>query len=277
MSMDLRTAVRRSLPALALAALSLPLSWFLPRMNLAARPMVLVSWWTTTASLWGAVALALALVSVLASGSDGWRCRGKEALIHVVVLAVLLGGAAWANEHLLKPALGAYRPQVVRLAELDVLGMPPERFYESMERQERRAHLQEILEHPDFDAVTLSPPVRNHWIRGTGYSLPSGHALTAMCLATYFLVMGIRFAGRRWMWLFYLLPIWAVSVGWSRVLLEVHSSWDVVWGGVLGGLLGGMAIAASSMFLRDGAPGGQRDRCHTGLADHPDAKPDRRV
>lgn len=249
MSMNLRIAVRRSLPALALAAFGLCMSWFLPRMNLEWGLASFVSRWTMTASLWGAVVLAVAFVCLLVSGSDGRRRRGKEALIHVVVLALLLGGAAWANEHLLKPALGAYRPQIVRLAQLGVLGMTPERFYASMDRHERRAHLREILEDPDLHAVALSPAVRDHWIHETGFSLPSGHALTAMCLASYFLVMGLRSVRRRWMGIFALLPFWAVSVGWSRVLLEVHSAGDVVLGGVLGAVLGGVAIAISCRFL----------------------------
>lgn len=251
MRMNLRTAVRRSLPALGLAVLALCISWLLPRMNLETQLMSFVSWWTMTASLWGAVALAVVFVGVLVSGRDGWRCRGKEALIHVVVLALLLGGAAWANEDLLKPAVGAHRPHIVRLAQLGVLGMPPEQFYTSMDRHERRAHLQEILEGSDFDAVALSPAVRNHWAHETGFSLPSGHALTAMCLASYFLVLGLRPAGRRWMAIFFLLPMWAATVGWSRVLLGVHAPWDVVLGGVLGGLLGVAAVTVSCCFLAE--------------------------
>lgn len=249
MSMDGCTAVRRSLSILALSAVGFSLSWFLPPMNLEARLAVFVSRWTMTASLGGAVVMALVLVSVLVSQRAGWRCRGREAGIHVIVLALLLGGAAWANEHLLKPALGAYRPQIVRLAQLDVLGMPPERFYTSMDREERRAHLEAILGDPDFDVVALAPGVRDHWIHEAGYSLPSGHALTATCLASYFLVMGLRSVRRRWMGIFALLPFWAVSVGWSRVLLEVHSAGDVVLGGVLGAVLGGVAIAISCRFL----------------------------
>ena len=249
MSTDDRTAIKRSLPPLALALVGVALSGLLPGMRLDTLLAELVSWWTATASLWGAVALSLILLSVLVVQRDGWRRRGKEAAVHIVVLALLLGGAAWANEYLLKPALGVYRPQIVRLAQLDVLGMSPEQFYASMAREERRTHLQAVLGDPGFDALSLAPAVRDHWVHETGYSLPSGHALTAMCLATYFSILGIRFVGRRWRWIFALLPFWAVSVGWSRVLLEVHTAWDIALGGILGVLLGGVAVILSCQFL----------------------------
>ena len=249
MVLDARTAIRRSLPLIALAVGGLALSGFLPRMRLDTPLADLVSWWTVTASIWGAVIVALILVSAAVLQIAGWRRRGREAAIHMVVLALLLGGAAWANEHLLKPALGVYRPHIVHLHQLDVLGMSPGHFYGSMERQQRRAHLQEILDDPGFDAITLAPAVRDHWIHETGYSLPSGHALTAMCLATYFLILGVRVIGRRWGGFFALLPIWAASVGWSRVLLEVHTPWDVILGGALGGLLGSVAVIVSCYLL----------------------------
>ena len=249
MALDPRTAIRRSLPLIAWAAAGLAISGLLPRLRLDTPLAGFVSWWTATASLWGAIGMALILVCALTVRSDGWRRRGKEAAIHMVVLALLLGGAAWGNEHLLKPALGVYRPHIVRLHEVDALGMSPGQFYGSMGRQERRAHLQAILDDPGLDAIPLAPAVRRHWIHETGYSLPSGHALTAMCLATYFLILGIRVSRRRWGGFFALLPLWAVSIGWSRGLLEVHTPWDVVLGGALGGLLGVVAISISCRLL----------------------------
>ncbi|MBN1859274.1 phosphatase PAP2 family protein [Candidatus Bipolaricaulota bacterium] len=204
---------------------------------------------TTTAGLAGAVAIAVAFVGVLVSRAmpSGHR-RRREFLVHITVLALLLGVGALINEQLIKNALAVPRPNIVWLAEEEALGMTPAQFYASMDKPERRLYLRQALAGPGFDAAALNTKVRDHWVHETGYSLPSGHAAAAMLLATYFLAMGTARA-RRWRWMFHLLPAWAVLVGWSRVLLGVHRPEDVVWGGLLGILLGAAAVSLSHRLL----------------------------
>jgi len=204
---------------------------------------------TGTAGVTGAGLIGLALVGLLViRAALSWKHLLQETLVHILVLALVLGGGALANEYLIKNSLAIPRPNIVWLAEEDALGMAAEQFYASMSKRERQAHLQQVLTDPSFDVVRLTPHVREHWIHETGFSLPSGHAFTAMLLATYFLWMGSALVWQRW--LLYLLPGWALLVAWSRVLLGVHRPEDVLWGGLLGIMLGAVAVMVSRRLLR---------------------------
>ncbi|MFC2106422.1 phosphatase PAP2 family protein [Candidatus Bipolaricaulota bacterium] len=228
------------------------LSSLLPGIGLGGAFSALLCWLSSTAGVTGAILIGLVLVGLLVFRATLSRRRGlQEVLIHAAVLAVLLGGGALANEYLIKDSLAVHRPNIVRLAEEDALGMTAAQFYSSMDRRERQGYLDQVLTDPGFDAIELTAKVRDHWIHETGYSLPSGHTYAAMLLATYSLAAGAAFTGGRRRWIFYLLPCWSVLVAWSRVLLGVHRPEDVVWGGLLGMLLGVVAVWLSYRLLRN--------------------------
>jgi len=197
---------------------------------------------TATGSVTGVIMIGLALSLVLALRPPvSLRRVLGEVLIHIAVLGTLLGGAALVNEYVIKLEMGIARPNIVELAEEDALGLTVDDFYTTMDKQERRRHLERRLHAPDFDAVALIPGVRDHWIHEAGYSFPSGHALSVMALATYYFVLTSLLATTARRRILHVLPVWAVLIAWSRVFLRVHRPEDVVWGGLLGLLLGAAA------------------------------------
>ena len=251
MHSELGKTVFQTLCIMALAWAALLLAFWLPSIGLTTSFSAWAVRWTNTGDVMGIVLIGLALVGLLLfRRALPWRRRLQEIAIHILVLAVLQGGGALVNELLMKPLLVVPRPNIVWLAEKDALGMGAEQFYASMDKHERRAYLEGVLINPNFDAIALTDEVRNHWIHETGYSSPSGHAFSALLFATYFLAIGILFMKGRRRWIFYLLPGWAVMVGWSRVLLRVHRPVDVVLGGLLGIALGVLAIALAYRLLR---------------------------
>lgn len=244
------TAITKALWIMVVAWAALLIAFWLPDINLATSFSVSLYWLTSTGDVMGIVLIGLAFVGLLIFHTTlPWRRRLQEVFIHIVVLALLQGGGALVNEYLVKPSLATPRPNIVRLAEQDALAMTPEHFYSSMDRHKRGIYLEQVLANPSFDAIALRAEVRDHWIHETGYSMPSGHAFSAMLSATYFLAMGIALVTSRRRWIFYLLPGWAVLVAWSRVLLGVHCPGDVVLGGLMGILLGAAAIWVADRLL----------------------------
>jgi phosphatidylglycerophosphatase B len=203
---------------------------------------------TMTGGFLGATLVSIACAVLLALRTSRARGRiARELMTHVIVLGILLGGGALANEYLLKPAFTVPRPNVIHLAEDGTLGMSAEIFYSSIGKEERQAHLASVLSDDGSPAADLSPSTRTHWIHEAGYSFPSGHAFSAMFLAAYFLTLAGSITSSRLKRISFVLPFWAVLIGWSRVLLGVHRPEDVVWGGLLGLSLG---VAASGLWRK---------------------------
>jgi phosphatidylglycerophosphatase B len=247
--------MRNACAAVVKAFIGMLIAWgalwlvrFLPQARLDTPFATGMVWFTHSADVIGAVALGLACVAlvVLRTPMTVRRCL-RETATHIVVVGLLLGGGALANEYFIKPSFAVPRPNIERLAAADRLGMSAEAFYNTMDTEARQEHLREVLSGPDGHAVPLTACVRDHWIREAGYALPSGHAFSAMLLATYFFAVGSTIARRR---IYFLLPLWAVLIGGSRVILGVHRPEDVVWGGAMGVVLGVVAFFSSRRLLR---------------------------
>jgi len=202
------------------------------------------------------VVLVAVLVAVLVLRPDLERPRrSSEAIVMLGVMLVALAGNGLFNEHLAKPAFGVPRPNIVELANTGLLGddIPDaDAFYSLGGKATRREVLAARLGAvPDLG---LSDLVEAHWIHETGFSFPSGHATAALTLATFFAALGLRwlFAWRRLLAVV-VIPLWAVLVSYSRLLLEVHTTVDVL-AGAAAGTVWGLAAA----WIVDRAMGGVR-------------------
>ena len=183
--------------------------------------------------------LALGVIVLLTSrGGLPPRRRAFEFFALAGLLMVLLGGGSLFNEHLLKPVLGVARPNAVALEESGTLGTSIESYYSMSSKSERSTYLKEILENPEFTGEKMAPVVRDHWIAESGYSLPSGHTLSAFTLLTFALLATKETAGNVHYAVACLLVPWALAVSYSRVLLRVHWPNDVIVSGMAGILLG---------------------------------------
>jgi len=250
---------RKSRSWIKIVATIMPLAWgllliafLLPEVRLDGQLSRWLIRLTFTAGVPGAVLISLVGIAVLICRAGvSPKVLFRQGVVHIAVLVVLLGGGALVNERLIKPALAVPRPNIVWLGEEEALGMTAEQFYASMNKQQRRGYLHQVLTDPAFHAIRLNAEVRDHWIHETGYSLPSGHTLAAMLLATYFLAMAAACTKRWRRRVFYLLPVWAVAIGCSRVLLRVHRPSDVVWGGGIGISLAVVGVCLSRWLSRE--------------------------
>jgi phosphatidylglycerophosphatase B len=231
----LRSSARFIIPACA----ALPLTYLIPKLPLDGVAAVFAYWITESGSKFAVPVIAIVMTGIVVGrqGISGKRRLFETAAI-VIVLSLVLGAGAYVNEHWIKPWFAVPRPNIVELADAGALKMTVEAFYARPDKRIRSAHLRETLTDEQFRAVLLHPSIREHWIRESGFSFPSGHSLSAMLCATFFLAMGLElFRGRR-RCPFYLLVLWAVLVCYSRPILRVHSTTDVSIGGLEGVVLG---------------------------------------
>lgn len=192
----------------------------------------------------GIIALVVVLVLSVRPEPEPRR-RAREAVVLALTLPIALAGNGLLNEHVVKPAFGIPRPNIVTLAEDGVLGpdIPDaETFYAVGDKQARRDLLGDRL--TPTTTPDLSERVRAHWIHETGYSFPSGHTSASVTFAILIAALGLRWLhGWRRIAAVYVIPVWAIVVVYSRPLLEVHRAVDVIAGTLVGFLWGVLAFA----------------------------------
>jgi phosphatidylglycerophosphatase B len=242
----------RRLPWIMLPALALPvLTYVVPGLNPFRLPHIDLTGWLAVAAYWvaesgsprGIPLIGIALTALLVSRPGiTLKQRAVEAFVIVLSVTILLGGGAYVNEHVIKPAFAVSRPNILELAqtppEAPILKISAEAFYALPSKSARSKYLKTVLT-PEF---RLHERVREHWIAETGFSFPSDHSFSAMMFAVFFLAMGLSHFSHKRLWVFYLLPVWAVAVCFSRPILRVHSPTDVCIGSLEGTLAGMLAF-----------------------------------
>ncbi len=196
------------------------------------------------------VCVVVVLLVVSRPGIDGRR-RAVEAVVATVALLVVVAGNAQVNEHVIKPALAVPRPNIVTLAETGALGpqiTEAADFYALGDKDARRQFLAPQLQ--QLDEPALSPLVEDHWAHETGFALPSGHSTAAMTFAALMAMLGFAWlTDWRARVTAVVVPVWAVLVAHSRVLLGVHTPTDVVVGSLVGIGLGTVAAIVVLRFV----------------------------
>jgi len=220
------------------------LSFFLPTIDLDTGLADVIVRLTDTggAGILPLLALSMVVVVVSRPGLDPWRRLRDAAILTWVMLLALSFGSA-LNELVIKPAVGVPRPNIVALAQSGVLGpeiLDGDAFYDVGSIEQRRSLLTRRLT-PERTPL-LSPLVRARWTQTAGYSMPSGHTTGATTLAVLCAGIGLAWlTGMRRVLTVVVLPVWAVAVTWSRVLLRVHTGADVAMGAIVGATWGVIA------------------------------------
>lgn len=212
-----------------------------PYFDLTSGVATVLFWAAQSGSVVGApiVGSLMLLLLITRNGISGSR-RILEAALVVGVVAICAGGGSALNEHVVKVAFKVPRPDIVYLAGENgggPLGMSTAEFYARGDKEARTAILRKVLEAAP-PPVPMSPAIREHWLKETGYAFPSGHAFAAFFFAAFFLATGVSYIATRRRWLFYLLLPWAMAVCYSRPILRVHTPTDITVGGLEGLVLG---------------------------------------
>lgn len=199
----------------------------------------------------GVTFITLAALLVLGSRRRlSAKYRLKEAITVIGAIVLFAGGGAMLNEHKIKPMFEVPRPNIEWLA-----GQPgaaefdfnANTFYARRSSSDRARFMQRAI---NASSDPISRVVRAHWLSETGYSFPSGHAFASFFVTTFLLFFSTSFVATRRQLLFYLLLPWAVLVSASRVMLHVHTPFDVVTGAAQGVILGIVAWWFVRLIIR---------------------------
>lgn len=252
--------MRAGLPAIAAWSL-IPMGLLIPEFNGARAAdfdlteifFVSAYWLTESGGKYGATIVGILMLGLLVTRKRiTHQRRLQETGIILSIVLIFAGGGALFNEHVVKAALKLPRPNIIWLAGeggSGPLGMTAEQFYESGNKEVRSAILEKVLT-TGSSPVPLSPSIEAHWIEETGYTLPSGHAFSAMFFATFFLLIGASYLTSRRIWLFYALLPWALAVCYSRPILKVHTPLDIMLGSFEGLVLGLVAWLIARKMMR---------------------------
>ncbi|BAJ03831.1 phosphatase PAP2 family protein [Shewanella violacea] len=136
--------------------------------------------------------------------------------------------------HYLKPYFSEARPNAVWLEQHYLLNTDSFYTLTKVERKEKMTTAVNRIEHANTE-LTLAPLIKQHWQHEVGFAFPSGHTLFAITLtivASYYLLL----AGN--LWIPGMLFCWSIAIGFSRMLLGMHWSQDVLASTLIGGVIG---------------------------------------
>lgn len=156
-----------------------------------------------------------------------------------LLLAISLGMCTTLTLNtFLKPYFNEPRPNAVWLDSHYLLDA--DNFY-SLPKAQRKTEMASALDRLDHahSNQTLSPLVKQHWKHEVGFAFPSGHtlfALTLTMITSYYLLL----AGN--IFILGMLFIWSIGMEFSRMLLGMHWSQDVLASTILGGGIGLLSI-----------------------------------
>lgn len=184
---------------------------------------------------WGAITAA----TVAALGF--YRLSKAQGARLLLALALSLGGGLMLNEYL-KTCFDESRPNAEYLAERGLLDL--DSFY-AQPKSERRQEIITIMDAHPTALPPMSSAIEAHWRHEVGLSFPSGHTLFAVVVA----LTGCWFfiASGHWSTCI-VLGGWALLMGFSRMLLGMHHSQDVLAATFIALPLAMTGIAASRLL-----------------------------
>ena len=255
-----QVVLRAAVPAIVTWSL-IPLTFVLPMVDSTRSPYYdltqtfsqLAYWLSQSGGKLGVPIVAVTMLMLLVTRVGiTFQRRWKESSVVVLIAVICAGGGAALNEDIVKAQLKIPRPNIIWLAGENgsgPLGMTPEDFYESGDKEARRKPLAKVLSRVPRP-VPLSSSIEAHWIEETGYSFPSGHSFSAIFFATFLLMIAATYLTTKRLWMFYALLPWALAVCYSRPILRVHTPTDITLGGLQGLAVGLVAWAVARTLIR---------------------------
>ena len=153
------------------------------------------------------------------------KTKKTISILLLIFISAMLGGQIIKG--LIKQQTAESRPYVLWLAK--EYQFSDKQFY-SQTRAERKANIEQLL----ANSTAIPSWLSKHWQHETGYAFPSGHTLFAATWA-FFAIALLSF--RRHFLIVTAIMIWSSLIETSRLLLGMHSAYDLLLGIMLAWLI----------------------------------------
>ena len=180
------------------------------------------------------------------TGTKKWFCGVQLFLFLVSVVGI----TAFFNEYILKERLKVHRPSIELLQEKTALDA--DELYSQKGKANRRKFLKAHFELNNIDEIFIgdkkvSESIVKVWMKETGFSFPSGHSVSAFLVVSLLAYIIWLSYGNKYVWMVLLCFAWAIVVACSRVVIGVHTCWDVTLGAAWGSLVAYMVILSGTL------------------------------
>lgn len=183
----------------------------------------------------GCAGIAISIAALLLLTRHKLTLSLPAMLALVCALFAMLAGD-WAIKSIIKHLTQEPRPYLLWLEGQSLIPAIQQFYSGSVEVRSEQVHAASLL-------LALPEWLTDHWQAEVNYAFPSGHSIAAMSLAQFFgLIWLARAPSGVW-----LLPLWALGIGLSRMLIGMHWPMDVLASALLGSLT---ALFAARWWLR---------------------------
>ena len=181
-------------------------------------------WITCTGSIPEGLIFIVAMLAVC------YFLMPRKLFIHLFLSVALSQSAGVVLKHELKNHFMEPRPNV---QWFDYFHKMDKNFFYGQSKENRQAMMKDVIR-LNAKIMPLSDRIAKHWQKEVNFSFPSGHTQFAV---SFCLVMGFYLLSAGIVTLPFGLFVWAMVMGFSRMMLGLHWSQDVLASGFMGGIL----------------------------------------
>lgn len=191
---------------------------------------------TESGSFISGLVIYILLIIYLIIRSKNSSAANSNLILYSSVLFFTFVFSTGMNEFLLKKIIQKPRPNQIYLVEKGYINIDADTFLR-MPGSEKKDFLSNKFKSESDIPEKIYPPIFNNWIKDSGFSMPSGHALISYFLGTVIcFVIYNTFKGRR-KYLISIPVIWCMLVSLSRVISGMHYPADITAGAFIGMML----------------------------------------
>jgi membrane-associated phospholipid phosphatase len=197
---------------------------------------------TGTGSFWGGLTILVLMTTFLIHKFIKHHLNFDHLILFLTLVFFTYIFSIGVTEYSLKDLFKKPRPSQNYFFEKGYLGINESVFF-SMPLDQRKKYFEEKINPSDSQLTDIYSPILKQWIYESGFSFPSGHALTSFFFGTILSFLIFRTEVFKNKYLCFLPLVWSVIVSISRIVTGLHYPSDVTAGSIIGAAAGLVLIS----------------------------------